>query len=102
MKGCMKLFQFSLLGQLFPIVPPTICMGDSYRRDNSDSEQGQRTCVPLPKCRFHIRLPLILWRSCRFQRACLFVFTPFAKIAAGTCKWAVSFFGGYSLFWYAM
>src|ERR1700728_3858087 len=90
MKGCVKLFQFSLLGQLFVIVPPTICMGDSYRRDDSDSEQGQRTCVRLPKCRFHVRLPLILRRVSRFHRGCLVVFTPFAKIAAGTCKWAGS------------
>ena len=36
MKGCVKLFQFSHLGQSFVIVPPTICMGDSYRRDSAE------------------------------------------------------------------
>jgi hypothetical protein len=29
-KGCMKLFQFSHLGQLFVIVPPAIRMDVSY------------------------------------------------------------------------
>ena len=40
-KGCVKLFQFSRLGQLIVIVPSATCMGGSYRRDNSHSEQGQ-------------------------------------------------------------
>jgi hypothetical protein len=31
-------------------------MGDSYRRDNSHSEQGHKTCVLLLECRFHVHL----------------------------------------------
>src|ERR1700761_669905 len=102
MKGCMKLFQFRLLGQLFVIVPPAICMGDAYSHGNSDSEKCEKTCVLLlPECRFHVRLPLILRRGCRSHRAWLFIFTPFAKIAAGTrngrsCSSAVVHFSWYA------
>ena len=50
------LFQFSHLGQLIVIASPAACMGDSYRRDNSHSEQGHKTCVLLLECRFHVHL----------------------------------------------
>ena len=50
------LFQFGQLGQLIVIASPSTCMGGSYRRDNSHSEQGHKTWVPLLECRFHVHL----------------------------------------------
>ena len=79
MKGCVKLLQFGHLGQLFVIALPAICMGDSYRRDNSDSEQGHKTCVRLPECRFHVRLSFDFGARLSFSPHLLFAFTSYSE-----------------------
>jgi hypothetical protein len=90
-KGRVKLFQFSRLGQSIIIVPPATGTGGPYRRENSHSEQGHKTRIPLLGCRFHVRLSFDIGARLSFSPR-LFVLPSLhiAKIASETCKWETS------------